>query len=288
MTMMDKFLEESKPLKELLGGSGSLFLTSSGAEATTQVLMSHYFDEARLQGKNQFITSESFLEDLSCVVTLPEGDISSSITPRTALVSVAYADSTTGLMAPVKEMAVVCRQAGVALHVDVTAAISFMPIDLDADFLSLDGKAFGVLGLGALLAKKPLRPLIYGERQFNPELVQSFCKAALHAQQDQSFTALETQRLRKRFEKQLKEAVPRAAILFEEEERLPHISYVNFSRVHPDALVFRLAHRGIKALEGPQGVSFSFTATMSADEIEEMVSVVKEEVALLALISEGL
>lgn len=285
---MDKFLEESKSLKDLLGGSGDLFLTSSGAEATTQVLMSHYFDEARLQGRNQFITSESFLTDLSCVVIAPGGDVASSITSRTALVSMAYADSTTGLIAPVKEVAASCRAAGVAFHVDVTAAVSSMPIDLDADFLSLDSRAVGVLGLGALLARKPLRPLIYGERQFNPELVQHFCKAALHTYQDQSFTALETQRLRKRFEKQLKEVLPHASILFEEEERLPHITYVSFAHVHPDALVFRLAHRGVKVLAGAQGVSFSFTATTGIEEIEEMIAVVKEEVAFLALISEGL
>jgi cysteine desulfurase len=286
MSMMDKILEESKTLKELLGGTGELIITSGGAEATTQVLMSHYFDEARLQGKNQFITEETFLEDFSCVVKPPEEPL--AITPRTALVSLKLADSVTGLLRPIKEIAALCRDSQVALHVDVTEAIGSIEIAIDADFISFDGATLGIPGIGALLAKKPIRPLIYGTRQFNPALVTSFCKAALHAHKEQSLVAMESTRLRKRFEKRVREEIARAAVLHAEQPRLPHISYISFSHIHPNALLFRLKHRGVAVLEGPLGISFRFTATTTPEEIDDLVQIVKEETALLALIAEGL
>lgn len=266
MIMMAQHLD-TKPLADLLGGHGTLTLTSSGAEATTQVLMSHYFDEARLQGKNQFVTKETFLEEFSCVV---RPDL--VITPRTALVSIALADPMSGVIQPVQEIAALCQQKEVALHVDVTEALGVMEIALDADFISCDGSALGVIGIGALLARKPLRPLIYGPRAHNPALVTQFIQAAQTAD---PLAGLEIARLRKRFEKALGETV-----LFAEQPRLPHISYIAFAGVHPEALAFRLRYRGLEVREGPLGVSFTMSPL-----ILDAVPLIKEEIAILRTIA---
>src|SRR6202041_319399 len=86
--------------------------TSSGTEAVNQVFQSVYHDVTRLTGKNQFITSNieeapammaiARLEELTCIGKMvkanPAGKITAKaieelLTPRTALVSVSWANA---------------------------------------------------------------------------------------------------------------------------------------------------------------------------------------------------
>lgn len=276
-------------IKELLGSQeGMLFLTSSGAEATTQVLFSHYWEEARLQGKNQFITQETFLEELSCVVKKPQSDLAALLSPRTALVSLEIADPLSGVVQPIEAIALLCEQKGISLHVDVTEALGAMPLNIMADYISFDAKTLGVKGAGALLAKKPLRPLIYGQRFFNEAVLESFLEKAEKALQDVSFVGLEIARLRKRFEKRVKEEISGCRIIGEEQLRLPHKSYLSFEKVHPNALAFRLQESGYTCREGEEGISFTFAPSTNAAFIEALTEQLINDVAFLRQVSEGL
>lgn len=290
MIMRTMSLNENKIesfLQELLGAQGGvLSIVSSGSEAVTQVLLHHYFDEARLQGKNQFITKEPFLEGLSCVVKKPEENLEALITPRTALVSLEFADSLSGVICPYEMIQNLCTEKGLPLHMDVTSAIGAMPFSLAADFISFDGSALGVPGSGALWSKKPLRPLIYGKREFNEHVLHELCEKAEKACENACFVALEIARLRKRFEKRLEDEIKDMRVLYKDKMRLPHKSYLAFDKVHPNACAFRLQETG--CLEGPEGVSFTFLPSHTAAYMDDLVEEIKEAVHFLRTISEGL
>ncbi|MEI6531867.1 MAG: aminotransferase class V-fold PLP-dependent enzyme, partial [Chlamydiota bacterium] len=253
-------------------------LTSSGAEATTQVVFAHYFQEARLEGKNQFIMRETFLEELSCVVKKPQEDLQAIITPRTALVSLEIADSLSGLLRPWEVISALMAQKKVPLHVDVTEAIGSMPISVQADYISFDASKLGIIGMGALWSKHPVRPLIYGQRTFNEGLVKELLNNVQKVLETVSSKSLETARLRKRFE-QASESFG-AYIIGKDLPRLPHKSYLAFDKIHPNALAFYLQEEGFNCVEGPEGVSFTIAEGFTGD--------IKQAVTFLQEVSQGL
>ena len=277
MSMRIMSLNELKlyeALAKLIGVEGGVWqLTSSGAEAMTQVVFAHYFQEARLEGKNQFIMRECFLEKLSCVVKQPQADLSSIITARTALISLEIADSFSGVLIPWELTAALCCEKKIPLHVDVTEAIGFMPISLQADYISFDASKLGVVGLGALWSKNQVRPLIYGQRFFNDILVKELFNNVQKVLENISSKSLEIARLRKHFE-QVSESLG-AHILGKDLPRVPHKSYLAFDKIHPNALAFYLQEEGIECIEGPQGVSFSISEDFNPD-IKQAVSFLRE------------
>jgi cysteine desulfurase len=114
-------------------------LTSSGAEAINHVIFSTYRDVSQSTGKNHFLTSNADeapivmsiarLERFGCVgkivavnnngIVMPEA-IADAITPRTALVSLSWANGLTGVIQPLAEIGDLCRQRGILLHIDAT------------------------------------------------------------------------------------------------------------------------------------------------------------------------
>jgi cysteine desulfurase len=80
-----------------------------------------------------------------------------ALTPATVLVSVMAANNEIGTLQPVAEIAEVCREAGVPLHCDATAAIGRVPFDVratGADYVSFSAhKIYGPKGTGVLYAR---------------------------------------------------------------------------------------------------------------------------------------
>jgi cysteine desulfurase len=91
-----------------------------------------------------------------------------ALTDETVLASVQAASSEVGSIQPVKELAAIAREKGVAFHTDAVAAAGNIPVDvqdLGVDLLSLAAHQFyGPKGAAALYVKPGLRivPLIYG------------------------------------------------------------------------------------------------------------------------------
>jgi cysteine desulfurase / selenocysteine lyase len=86
-------------------------------------------------------------------------EVSSVLTPRTRLLTLAHVSNTAGVVAPVETWAQAARSRGVPLMVDASQSASHLPIDvkaMDCDFLALSGhKLLGPSGIGVLYARNP-------------------------------------------------------------------------------------------------------------------------------------
>ena len=91
--------------------------------------------------------------------------------PRPALVSVMSANNETGVIQPLAELAAICREAAVPLHVDATQTVGKMPLDFAAlGLAALSAAALkfhGPAGIGLLLVRSgvPLRSALLGGEQ---------------------------------------------------------------------------------------------------------------------------
>lgn len=164
-----------------------IIVTSCATESNNWVLKGVYFDEIYTGKKNHIVTTEvehpavgatcKFLETLGVEVTyLPisqNGIISAeqvreAITPKTALVSIMWANNETGLIFPIEEIGAICKEKGVLFHTDAVQAIGKIPVDVvraNVDFLSFSAHKFhGPKGIGALYIRSgvPLTPLLHG------------------------------------------------------------------------------------------------------------------------------
>ena len=81
-------------------------------------------------------------------------DIAAAITPETRMVAVAHASNVFGTIAPVKEIAKICREHDVLLLVDGAQTAPHLPInlaDLGCDYFCFSGhKMMGPMGIGGL------------------------------------------------------------------------------------------------------------------------------------------
>jgi cysteine desulfurase len=107
---------------------------------------------------------------------IPSGSVTpdqvkAAITDDTALVSLMHVNNEIGAINPIKEIAAVCREAGVPFHSDTVQSIGKYSIDvkeIDLDFLSISAhKIYGPKGIGVLYAKAgaPWKPWMEGGSQ---------------------------------------------------------------------------------------------------------------------------
>ena len=105
--------------------------------------------------------------------------LAAALRPDTVLASVMHVNNETGVIQDVEEMADVCRQAGVPLHVDAAQSLGKLPIDLSrlpVAMMSFSAhKLYGPKGVGALFLRRQPRarvtPLMSGgghERGLRP------------------------------------------------------------------------------------------------------------------------
>src|ERR1700723_2037064 len=81
-----------------------------------------------------------------------------SITDRTILVTIMYANNEIGVLQPVAEIGKICREKGVLFHTDGVQAIGKVPVDVNRDhidIMSITGhKLYGPKGVGALYVRR--------------------------------------------------------------------------------------------------------------------------------------
>ena len=264
-------------LFSLLGAQDQdqLFFTSGGAQSIYQVFLTTYMQRARETGKTLFLVSETEearvlsmckqLELLGCsfktLAVNAKGQVTSevlesAITPRTALVSLSWANGLTGVLQPIADLAEVCKKKEVLLHVDASYVFGksfFRFQDLGVDFLTLDGSAIHApKDTGLTLAKAGFgaEPLVPGKEELSTPAIAAFTKALEMMQEKFEHYCMEVARLRDRFEQGVTKACPTSQILFKEADRLPTTSVIAFPPIFSESLLFLLNTKGIYASIG--------------------------------------
>jgi cysteine desulfurase len=95
--------------------------------------------------------------------------VAAALRPNTALVSIGWANGEIGTVQPIADIAAVCHERGVLLHVDAAQAVGRLPVRAaDVDLCTVAAhKLGGPVGIGALIVRRgvALRPLLRGGEQ---------------------------------------------------------------------------------------------------------------------------
>jgi cysteine desulfurase len=186
------------------------------------------------------------------------------ITSETILVSIMYANGEIGTIQPVKEISQVVHEKKATLHVDATAAIGQIPVDVQADGIDLltvsSNDIYGPKGAGALYVKQGLRiePIIQGGGQEqglrsgteNLTGIVGFGKAAELARAEMQQESERLAKLRDGFIKGLVGAVPYSYLNGHPVKRLPNNVAVRYSFIEGESMLLSLDMLGVAASSG--------------------------------------
>jgi len=333
-----------KTLYNFLGAkeTDQFVFTSGAAEAVNQVISSVYKEVTVQTGKNQYLTSildeapaimaVGRLEQLGCVGKMipasPLGfvtkdAVAENISPRTALISLSWANGLTGVIQPLNEIAELCKQRGILLHVDATHVLGKLFYELEevgADFISFNGdQLHAVKGTGGLYIKQGVRcqPLIAGGSEQGglrgsavnmPALVSLAC-AAKEALECRDLLCSEVARLRDKLEQGILKSYPKGIVCFKDQERLPHCTTIIFPGIVNESLLYLLNRKGVYASIGGGSfqqlglllqacgvedklahcaIAFSLSRYTTDEEIDKAIEIIYECTQILNKVSQGL
>lgn len=259
-----------------------IVITSCATESNNWVLKGIYFDLIQNGEKDHIITTEvehpaigstcNFLESLGVKITrLPinaNGNISvdqvaEAITDKTALVSIMWANNETGLIFPIEEIGVLCKQKGVLFHTDAVQAIGKIPVDVklaNVDFLSFSAHKFhGPKGIGALYVRKDvaLTPLLHGGEHMrgrrsgtlNVPYIIGMGEAMRLAVESLEFEGKEVRRMRDYLENKLL-AIKDVFVIGSRENRVPNTTLISVRGIEGEAMLWDLNKAGIACSTG--------------------------------------
>lgn len=327
--------EAKKKVFELFGAKSDdqFVFTSSGSEACSIAVHSAFTALTKLGGKNHFVARSideaasilaiSSLEDDGCFLKLAptskrgfvaKDALIEAISPRTAFVSLSWACGLTGVIQPLEEIAEVCSQRAIWLHVDATHVVGKLAIsfnELPVDILTFSGHGLHApVGTGGLFAKKhiQLKPVVFAN-PLNMPMLAALGESAFLSVETQSLYCTEVARLRDLFEEGVCKVYPEAFVLFADEERVPHISAICFPGIHAELLAFALSRKGVcasmgggpfqpleKVLEASSidpelarcALSFSLSRDTQEHELERACVLIGDVVKRLRRLSQGI
>ncbi len=182
----------------------------------------------------------------------------------TAIVTTMWANSETGTIFPVKEIAELAHSKGALFHTDAVQAAGKIPTnvkDINADFVSISShKIHGPKGMGALFVKDGIRfmPFMRGGHQENlrragtenvPNIV-GFGYAAELALQHLPEYQTQVKPLRDLLEKELLAQIPDTKVNGDRENRLPNTLNMSFGYIEGESILMFLDEEGICASSG--------------------------------------
>lgn len=249
-------------------------------------------------------------------------ELAAAIRPDTALVTVMYANNEIGSIQPVPEIGKICRERGVLFHTDAVQAVGHVKINVAEeaiDMLSLSAHKFhGPKGVGVLYSRKGLvlTNLIDGGAQErgkragteNLPAIMGMAAALREAVGRLDETAAKLIPLRDRLIAALTE-IPHTVLNGDAKLRLPGNVNVCFEGIEGESLLLLLDSKGIAASSGSACTSgsldpshvllaigrpheiahgslrLSLSAENTPEEVEYMISAIRETVAYLRSMS---
>jgi len=190
--------------------------------------------------------------------------IREAITKETALVSVMHANNEIGTIEPVEEIAKVCHEKGVPLHVDAVQTVGKIPVSigaLDCDLLSIGAhKFYGPKGVGALSIRPgtKMHALIHGgsherNRRAGTENVVGIVGMGMAAElalRDMKHDEKHVRRLRDKLENGILQQVECSRMNGDPERRLFNTSNLSIETVEGEGLIIGLDMQGICVSSG--------------------------------------
>jgi len=274
--------EARKRVADLVGARpDEIVFTGCGSESDNMALKGVAFAHME-RGKHIIVSSiehhavlntAAYLEKIGFEVTyLPvdrhglvdPDDLRRAIRSDTVLVSIMLANNEIGTIQPVKELCSVSHEKGVLFHTDAVQAAGKLRIDVEelgVDLLSLSAhKIYGPKGVGALYIRKgtKIHPLIHGGHQErgrragteNVAGIVGFGKAAEIALQEMEEEVVRIAELRDRLEMGILECIEDVIVNGHPEKRLPNTTNISFCYIEGEAIILKLASRGIYASTG--------------------------------------
>lgn len=269
-----------KRIAELINAKqNEILLTSGGTESDNTAL----FGVMRQNKVKQLITShiehDAILEPCRQlekegfdVVYLPVDSygivdiekLKHSITTKTALVSIMFANNEVGTIQPIKEIAQICKQHNVLFHTDAIQAVGKIPVDvkeIGVDLLSISShKINGPKGIGALYIRGgiSLDPFILGGGQENGMRsgtenvanIVGFGKACNLAKEHLDKNAAHMKSLRDHLTSRIVSEISHVSVNGNMENKTPNNAHFTFLGVNGEDLIIKLDEYGIAASTG--------------------------------------
>lgn len=259
--------------------SSEILLTSGGTESNNTAL----FGATMKHPSSQMITSsvehDAILKPCKRletagfeVIYLPVDEfgtvnvssLEKSISEKTSLVSIMFANNEVGTIEPISEIAKICQGKNILFHSDAIQAVGKVPIDvkkLGVDLLSISShKLNGPKGIGALYIRDgvPIDPVILGGGQENGlrsgtenvANIVGFGKACDIAKSNLSQNSQNLQSLRDYLVAKILDEISQVTLNGHPENRLPNNAHMTFLGVNGEDLIIKLDEHGIYASTG--------------------------------------
>ena len=261
-----------KQIADLIGATAREIIFTSGATESDNLAIKGVAEMYAEKG-NHIITAATEhkavldtckkLEKLGYRVTyLPvKGDglidldmLRESITDKTILVTIMYANNEIGVVQPVAEIGKLCREKGVLFHTDAVQAIGKIPVDVNKDnidMLSISAhKLYGPKGVGALYVRRKA-PRVQLTAQMdggghergmrsgtlNVTGIVGLGEACAIAQREMPEETKRLQYLRDKLRSKLEAGLDEVYINGSWEHRLPHSLNMSFAYVEGESLL---------------------------------------------------
>jgi cysteine desulfurase len=204
-------------------------------------------------------------------------DVARSITDRTVLISIMYANNEVGTIQPIAEIGRITRDRGVPFHTDAVQAGGTLDLDVDGlnvDLLSLSAhKFYGPKGVGVLYVRRgtPLVPIQTGGGHEgnqragteNVPYIVGLAEALRLAYQEKERNNQEIEQLRDRLVEGVLSSIWDCELTGHPTQRLPNNASFVFKYVEGEAILLNLDLLGIAASSG----SACSTGSMEASHV---------------------
>ncbi len=266
---------------------GEIFFTSGGTEANNLAIRGTAFAAREKAGRAHLVTSsaehhavlepcEALEKEGFGVTFLPvdnhalvsPDDVSASLTPTTALVSVMAANNEVGSVSLLEEIGHVCRSKGILFHSDSVQALGKIPLNvnsLNVDLMSFSAhKIYGPKGIGALYVRQgtALDPVLRGGGQERGKragtesvpLAVGFARAVELAIGEMSDESKRLSGLRDHLEGMILSRFPEVVVNGHPTKRLPGILSISFASdrisLEGEMLVVNMDIEGVAVASG--------------------------------------